>query len=35
MAKSVEQHYENIWQIHLLRTVFAGGGWQTKVNRIQ
>lgn len=26
MDESVEQHDENIWQIHLLRTVFAGGG---------
>lgn len=36
MYESVEQHDENIWQIHLLRTVFAGGvrqaeGWPRTV----
>lgn len=30
MDESVEQHYENIWQIHPLCTVFAGGSWQTE-----
>lgn len=29
MAESVERRYENIWQIFLLCTVFAGGSWRT------
>lgn len=29
MAESVEWRYENIWQIFLLCTVFAGGSWRT------
>lgn len=30
MDESVEQHYENIWQIHPLCTVFAGGSCRTE-----
>lgn len=30
MDESVVQHYKDIWQIHLLCTVFAGGSWQTE-----